>query len=821
MFFGDSSFKANKIYAFYVFFVSAIFLSCSTNAQNQRALDLPGLNEPVQILRDEWGVNHIYASNQHDLFFAQGYAAAKDRLFQFEMWRRQATGTIAEILGPDEIQRDIGARLFKFRGDLKKELNHYHPEGEAIIEAYAKGVNAQIDEALQNPKELPFEFKLLNIKPQKWTPEVVISRHQGLLGNINEELRTGMAVAKAGENKVKELMWFHPKTPDLRLDSIINGDLLSSEILDLYNAFRKNVSFDKDDLEFSIKDSVQVIKMLNDQLKHDYNHIFKHGKEGSNNWAISGDRTASGKPMMASDPHRRVSVPSLRYLVHLVAPGWNVVGGGEPTIPGVSIGHNEYGAWGLTVHDIDGEDLYIYELNPKNLKQYNYKGEWRTMEELKEFIPVEGEKPVEATLRYTVHGPVTYIDSINHKGYAVKGAWMEVGGAPYLASLRMDQAKNWEEFREACSYSHIPGENMIWADKHGDIGWQAVGIGPVRENFSGMVPIPGDGRYEWKGYLPIKERPHEVNPERGYIVTANENVIPKDYPHMNTVSYSWADAFRGDRIREILKEDNHVTMQDMVALQTDYFSVPARILVPMLEKVNFDSRLDRKAKTELKDWNYVLDKGSIEAGIYAKWERKIIKESRSRFIPEDLEGLVSVQLTKIIEWLQNPDFKFGPDPIEGRNEFLKSTFVMAINELKEKFGESIADWKYGQEEYKHVELKHELFFMLNDEWKRKVNLGPLPTGGNSFTPNVTGSYDNMYHGATFRIIVDTGDWTKTLMINAPGQSGNPESPYYDNLFEMWADEEYFPSYFTVDGIKDVTSEILILNPATNSSEKEK
>lgn len=796
-----------------------LLLSCTIEAQNQKTLNVEGLEAPVEILRDQWGVNHIYASNQHDLFFAQGYAAAKDRLFQFEIWRRQATGTVAEILGPDEVQRDIGARLFKFRGDLKKELNHYHPEGEAIISAYTKGVNAYIDEALQNPEALPFEFKILDIRPQKWSPEVVISRHQGLLGNINEELRIGMAVAKAGEKKVKELMWFHPNVPDLTLDPTINGDLLSREILSVYNAFRRNVSIEKEDLEFSPKDSLMVIQMLNEQLKNDYDNVFKHGQDGSNSWVVSGDKSASGKPMMASDPHRRISVPSLRYLVHLVAPGWNVVGGGEPTIPGVSIGHNEYGAWGLTVHDIDGEDLYVYELNPENLNQYKYKGEWKTMEEMKESIPVEGEKAVEATLRYTIHGPVTYIDSTNQKGYAVKGAWMEIGGAPYLASLRMDQARNWEEFREACSYSHIPGENMMWADKHGDIGWQVVGIGPIRGNFSGMVPIPGDGRYEWAGYLPIKERPHAVNPERGYIVTANESVTPKDYPHMNTVSYSWADAFRGDRIREVLNEDQNITMEDMVALQTDYFSIPARTLVPMLRPIEFDSDLTKKAKQALSDWDYVLNPQSVKAGIYAMWERQILREARSRFIPEELEGLVSVQLTKIIMWLNDPEERFGSDPIEGRNDFLKTTFRKAIDELEENLGKSITDWQYGQDEYKHVRMNHQLSPLLNEEWKKKVDVGPLPTGGNSFTPNVTGSADNMYHGASFRILVDTGDWNKTLMINAPGQSGNPDSPFYNNLFEMWAAQKYFPSYFSKDEIKKTTTEILVLNPVTKATKE--
>lgn len=797
-----------------------VALCCSNvTAQTKNNLNIKGLKAPVEVLRDQWGVNHIYAANQHDLFFAQGYAAAKDRLFQFEVWRRQATGTVAEILGPDELKRDIGTRLFKFRGDMKKELNHYHPQGEAIINAYVAGVNAYVDEVLLNPEKLPVEFKLLNIKPGKWTPEVVISRHQGLLGNINEELNIGMAVAKAGEAKVKEIMWFHPKEPQLTLDSAIRGDLLSKDILEIYNAYRKGVVFKPEDISRAVKDSAALLKMLNQQLDHHYNQPFQHGLEGSNNWIVSGSRTASGHAIMANDPHRSIAVPSLRYMVHLVAPGWNVIGGGEPVIPGVSIGHNEHGAWGLTIYGTDGEDLYVYDLNPANLKQYRHKGKWIAMKELQETIPVKGAKAVEVTLQYTLHGPVTFIDSVNHKAYAVRGAWLEQGGAPYLASLRMNQAKNWEEFREACSYSHIPGENMIWADKKGNIGWQVVGIIPIRKNFSGMVPVPGDGRYEWAGYLPIKERPHMLNPEKGFFATANQNVTPDTYKLWNTVGYTWADPFRGNRINEVLGKYDNVTMEEMKTLQTDYFSIPAKTLVPMLRTVKFEEGLAQEAKTQLTDWDFVLDKQSVEAGIYVMWERQIMSEARKRFIPEELKGLVGIQLTKVVNWLQKPDQKFGANAVAGRDAFLKETFEMAVNELKEKLGNSIARWQYGQKEYKHASLVNRLPSLVNEQWKEKVNIGPLPRGGNSHTPNSTGGSDNQSHGASFRLIVDVGDWDTAVMINTPGQSGDPNSPYYKNLFELWANDEYFPAYYSKDKIEKVTKERTMLKPSAKGRKK--
>ena len=332
-------------------------------------------------MRDQWGINHIYAQNQHDLFFAQGYAAAKDRLFQFEIWRRQATGSVAEILGAEEINRDIGARLFKFRGDLTEELNHYHPQGKVIIGAYVEGVNQYITEILKTPEKLPLPFKMMNILPQKWTAEVVISRHQGLLGNIVEELQIGRAVAKLGPQKVKDLIWFHPKEPKITLDDQIDQKLIFEDILAPYNAFRKNIQFQAKHLDSIYRDP-DAIDYVNQYkgLSNDSLAI------GSNNWVLNGSKTIDGNTYMANDPHRTIAVPSLRYMAHLVAPGWNVIGGGEPEIPGISIGHNQYGAWGLTVFRTDGEDLYQYHLNPKNPFQYKYQGKWRDFKIIKEKI---------------------------------------------------------------------------------------------------------------------------------------------------------------------------------------------------------------------------------------------------------------------------------------------------------------------------------------------------------------------------------------------------------------------------------------------------
>ena len=775
-------------YSCILLFLFCFIFSCKTS-QEKNQTTIAGLQQPVEILRDQWGVNHIYAENQHDLFFAQGYAAAKDRLFQFEIWRRQATGTVAEILGPDELKRDIGTRLFQFRGDLEEELNHYHPQGAEIINAYTEGVNAYIQEIVQTPEQLPMEFQMLNIQPKLWTPEVVISRHQGLKGNVSQELNLGIAVAKIGAEKVKELMWFHPNDPKLELDPKIEGSLLSEKILELHKTYTSGVAFEAADIANTEWD------------------------DGSNNWAVHGSKTASGAPLLANDPHRRVALPSLRYMVHLVAPGWNVVGGGEPEIPGVSIGHNEYGAWGLTIFRTDGEDLFVYELNPDDLSQYKYKDQWKSMKEISDEIQVKGQKSVQTTHRYTVHGPVTYIDSVNNKAYAVKCAWLEQGGAPYLASLRMDQAKTWEEFKEACTYSNIPAENMVWADKKGNIGWQAVGITPIRKNHSGLVPVPGDGSHDWAGYLPIAERPNAHNPNKGFLATANEHVTEDDYEHRNTLNYVWADPFRGDRIAEVLSDKKEFNLNDMKQLQADYFSIPARTLIPLLNQNELRSEKAKKASVMLTEWDFFLNPDAIEAGIYTMWERVLQEEVEKTFVPNEVKGLLSIQLQKIISWLQTDGDTFGPsDSKLNKREFLANTFEIAMQRMEANFGPDMNSWQYGQPNYKHTKMTNVMSAYLNEEQRKKVDVGPLPRGGSGYTVNATGKNNNQTHGGTFKFITDVSDWDKTLMINSPGQSEDSGSKYYNNLFELWAKNEYFPSYYSREKIEEFTDSTIRLVP---------
>ena len=771
-------------------------------------LELEELHDTVEIIRDQWGVNHIYASNEHDLFFAQGYAAAKDRLFQFEIWRRQASGTSAEILGERAFKRDLGTRLFKFRGDMIEEMNHYHPRGVEIITAFTNGVNAYIEEALKQKDQLPIEFKMLNILPQKWTPEIVISRHQGLLGNIGQELQTARAVAAVGAEKVKELSYFHPKDPDLTLPDDLTQEMLEAPILELYNAFRRPLTFLAEDIDPSYRIEAPVKLALNESkaLEDPYSI-------GSNNWVLDGSKTASRGTLMANDPHRTVATPSLRYMAHLVAPGWNVIGGGEPEIPGISIGHNEYGAWGLTVFRTDGEDLYVYDIDPENPNRYKYQEGWEDFIIIKDSISVKGEEDRMVELKYSRHGPVTYIDTIHHKAYAVRSAWLEVGGAPYLASLRMNQAKDWAEFKMACHYSHIPGENMIWADKNGNIGWQSVGIAPVREHFSGMVPVKGDGSFEWNGYLPIIEKPSAYNPSSGFIATANQNVTPENYPHYNAIGYSWSDPYRGDRIDKVLNDNKNFSMSEMMALQTDYYSLPAQRLLPFLKNAAH-AKKEARILGLLEGWNNELSPNSIQAAIYVSFENELRRTAAEQFIPKEAKPYMSsIQLARIIQWVENPTMVFEKQSKKKRDQWVKAAFKRGIKKLEERLGEDPSNWTYGQANNKHISITHALGNLVKAPYAELLNLPALPRGGNSYTPGSTGNNLNQSSGATFRIIVDTSDWDSAVATNSPGQSGDPESPFYRNLYESWAEDSFFPVYFSKEKILENADSRVIIRSA--------
>ncbi|MEA3245866.1 MAG: penicillin acylase family protein, partial [Gemmatimonadota bacterium] len=661
---------------------------------------------------------------------------------------------------------------------------------------------------------IPLELRMLGARPEPWTADVVISRHAGLLGNVTDELANGRFVARHGAALLKKLNWFHPGPgePVVTLDSALDGEALSAPILDVFNAFRGPVRFGPEDLEPAYRGDADAVRRA-EALAAAGDDGARPEEIGSNNWVVAPRLSLSGNAIMANDPHRAITVPSLRYYAHLVGPGWDVIGGGEPTIPGISIGHNQYGAWGLTVFAVDGEDLYVYRTRPSRPAMYWHKGRWRTMTSLTETIAVKGRAPVQATLRYTIHGPVVYEDSVRHLAYAVRAAWREPGSAPYLASLRMDQAKSWDEFRVACAYSNIPGENMVWAGADGTIGWQAVGIAPIRPNWSGLVPVPGDGRYEWSGFATIDQKPHSVNPAPGFIATANNNLMPPGYPYRAYHGWAWSDPYRFARISEVLGSGRRFSVADMARLQVDYLSIPARTLVPMLAPLTGRSEATERARRSLLAWNDVLDRESAAAGLYEAWQRRLIANVVDLVVPaearEDARSSVSMKL--LIDWLTAPGAGFGPSPLAGRDALLLRSLDEAVGELTRIAGPDQATWTLGS--FHFVRIAHAMASSVPVALRAQLNVGPWPRGGDANTPGMTGGGPNQGSGASFRIVVEAGAWDNAIGINAPGQSGDPASPHYRDLFDLWKDDRYFPVMYSRAAVEGVTEMRTALTPA--------
>ncbi|MEW6298039.1 MAG: penicillin acylase family protein [Thermodesulfobacteriota bacterium] len=805
-----NSFVRKKVVPSLIVALLSLGNASSGAEEHMVTLQVAGLKEPVEILTDRWGIAHIYAKNQDDLFFAQGYNAARDRLFQFEIWRRRVTGTMAEIQGPKALDRDIGARLLRFRGDLTQEMNHYHPQGERIIRAFVAGVNAYIQQTEEQPELLPIEFRLLGITPRPWTPAIVLSRIGGLFLNLETEVLMAARVRGLGAEQTRALADLHPGNPRLVAAEGLDLATIPADVLRYYQAARAQVTFSPEDVvdpaaraEGPTAAAVSLSRA--DPLP------YSSQQEGSNNWVLSGTRTLTRRPLMANDPHRVITVPSLRYWVHLVAPGWNVIGGGEPHLPGVSIGHNEHGAWGLTIFPTDAEDLYVYDTNPDNPNQYRYRGQWEAMQIFRETIAVKGHDPVTVDLKYTRHGPVLAEDVHRRRAFALRAAWLEVGATPYLASLRMNQATNWEEFREACLFSYAPSENMVWADTRGNIGWQATGLVPRRPHWNGLLPVPGDGRFEWDGFLPAHELPSRHNPPEGFLATANQENLPHGYPH--AVSYVWEPPYRFARISEVLHNGRMMTLVDMMRLQNDELSLPARMLVPLLWGLRPESAAAQAALQRLTAWDYVLRHDSVAAGIYAAWQQRLWANFLARHVPEPLRPYFPrMTLGPVIDSLLAPDGTYGPHPIAGRDQFLLDSFEQAVQELTERFGADMSRWTYGQAGYHHITIRHMLSGAVNSHLRQRFDIGPIPRGGDGFTVNNTDNNAGQSLGASFRIIADLADWDRSLGVNTPGQSGDPASPHYRDLVELWAQGKYFPIFYSREKIETVTDSKTLLQP---------
>jgi penicillin amidase len=778
---------------------------------------LEGLKKGARILRDKWGISHIYGQTEEDLFFAQGFNAARDRLWQLDLWRRQGEGKLAESFGERFLPKDIASRLFLYRGDLEKEFQSYHPHGKKIIGAFVDGINAYIRLTEDNPDLLPLEFKITCTKPGYWSLTSPLIRIFGLTRNLSREVRYAQLLTKMSAADVEKLSMFQPPTT-LEVPAGLDLSLIPSDVLNNYSLARGSVTFEPEDIQCSLplRERVRYAQLLSQPSSSQNGDPLQPLVE-SNNWTISGELTSTGHPILSGDPHRTQSVPSLRYIAHLIGPGWDVIGAGEPALPGISLGHNEDIAYALTIFSFaDEEDLYVYDTNPANPSQYLYKGKWKDMKIINETFAVKGKSPVTAQLKFTRHGPVIYQDPAHNKAYALRAAYLEhEGTAAYLASLRIDQAKNWAQFVKAMEKHYCPSENMVYADSKGNIGWFGGSIAPIRPNWNGLLPVPGNGDYEWAGFLSTSKLPRIFNPEEGFFASANQFNVPPGYPYIQYSAHEWTDPYRFNRIEEVLGSGSGFTVEDSEKLQYDDFSLPAKELVPLLEGLSSVDPDVQAALNSLLNWDYELSKESVPASIFELWVQQLKTNVRNLYVPAAARSTFgTLGQTVLFQLLSSPDSAFGTDPIAGRNAILIQSLAEAVNRLKTTYfsGLDMSQWKWGDLHY--MKYVHALSSVVDPSTQALLNVGPLPQSGDGYCVHNTGysSDFNQNTGSSYKEVMDFKNFDNSEGLNSPGQSGDPNSVHYQDLFPLWDEGTFVPLYFSVDEILRSTEDILILQP---------
>ena len=732
-------------------------------------LVIPGLTSNVDVIRDRWGVPHIYARNLDDLFMAQGFVMAQDRLWQMEMWRRQAEGRMAEILGPQAVARDRVARMLKYRGPFDdREWTSYHPDGKRIFAAYAAGVNAFIR---QNEKNLPVEFKLTGITPTPWTAETLLLR-AGTFGDASAELTLARNVVRLGVEAANKQRAPDP-WDDLKLPEGLDLSIIDEAVTTPGGRGGGGGSGgSRPAIVEPYRSWIGGRGLLVMAANSGGEASGEIAEPGSNNWVVSGRLSVTGKPVVANDPHRSVTNPSLRYIVHLVAPGWNVIGASEPPFVGVALGHNERLAWGLTIAGNDQEDVYIEEVNPANPDEVRFRGAWEPVRVVREPIAVKGQAMADIVeLRFTRHGPIFYEDKARHRAYVLRSALLEPGTAPYLGGLRLSQTRDCRQFLDAAMYWKAPTENLICGDVDGNISWQASALTPnrtapkndaTRRSWVGRLPVPGTGAYEWDGFR--QDLPKELNPARGFIATANNQVQAKDYaPPMMFKNANSVPFDRITRLLQMITPDRKYSIDDHRRMQMDAVNLRAVSEIPLFKGWTSSIPDVERARALIAQWDGVLAKDSAAAALYTTWRPLASAPERD-----------------------------SARPATERKPLHEASLGRAIAQMKESQGGDWAAWRWGRMHTR--QFPHPLLTAFD-----------LPTVER---PGGAGSV--AADGASYREILDVADWERSIATNVPGQSGQPGSPHYGNLLKLWTEDSYFPLVYSRVRVEAESAQKLLL-----------
>ena len=773
-------------------------------------LRIQALSGPVSITVDNWGIAHIRAGDLFDMFVAQGFNAACDRLWQMDLWRKRGLGLLAADFGPGYWEQDRAARLCLYRGDMDREWACYSADAERICEAFVAGVNAFIALCESEPDRSPPEFATFGTKPARWAAaDVVRMRSHALMRNALSEVTRAHVMAKAGA----DVDLLRQNLDPARIPEPVEGLDLASvpmEALDIFRLALAPVTFERDRLAAPLDQAAAWRK-----VQPSGEVLREASAQGSNNWVVAGHRTRTGRPILANDPHRTHATPSLRYLVHLSCPEFDGVGAGEPVAPGIMSGHNGAIAFGLTIFcGPDQEDVYVYETSPADPDLYRYGDGWERMREVVETAAVKGAPDQTHVLKFTRHGPVVFVDAARRRAYAVRSVWFEPGSAPYLACLSSMRARTYDEFATSMKRWSVPAVNQVYADVGGDIAWIAAGASPIRHNWDGLLPIPGDGRFEWKGFHRAGDLPFRLNPKAGYVATANEMNVPADWSlSAGEIGYEWIEGSRAARIEEVLSSQPQHSVEAACALQTDLLSLPARRLLRLLDAAGGDRAAVSHALRVLAGWDAVLSADSAAAALFEVWWSKHLrpalfaagtadKSVHALLAPGDAETALGR--------LEAPEGWFAAPALAHRDALLLDSLAKAYDECAARMGGDVATWAWGR--LHHGFFEHPLSSLTATPTR---NVGPLPMGGGDSTP-MNATYRptdfRVVLGATFRIVIDVGGWDNSLCINAPGQSGDPRSPHYSDLADRWSRGEYVPLLYSREAIAAAAEYELRLQP---------
>ena len=712
----------------------------------RRTIMAKGLGAPAEILVDPWGIAHIYAASVRDAFFVQGFNIARDRLWQLDLWRKRGLGWLAESFGPAYVAHDRAARLFRYRGDMDAEWAAYGPDAKGWTQAFVEGLNAYVGLVRGGGAPLPMEFTLTGASPDLWTADELVSiRAHGLIRNLENEVSRARVVAAGGlaaDRLRRKLEPDHQLTIPEGLDP---ADV-PADVMDDYLLATKEFAF----APGPISDADRRLAELTEEA------------EGSNNWVIGPSRTATGRPILADDPHRVLQAPSIRYVVHLEAPGLSLIGAGEPHLPGVTIGHNGQIAFGITIFPADQEDLYVYELKPDDPTQYRYDGGWEPMRVVRESVAVKGEAPRDVELAFTRHGPVLKLDAEKRRAFALRTIWGEPGASSYFGAARYQRAQDWGQFREALSHWVGASMNFVYADVQGNIGWQSAGKIPRRTNFDGLTPAPGDGRYEWEGFIDPDELPWLYNPAKGYIATANEMNLPPGYPaEEKKISFEWADPSRASRIEAVLAADKQASVEGSAALQMDDASQTALNAVALLEGLSAADPEVARALELLRAWDGHLSVESAAAAIAEVWLTKHLTPRAIAKLTPATRGVAPgagapYAVTSYLAQAKLSDAE--------RADILLGSLRSALDEIAARLAPDMSAWSWGALHQAHFVPAAAAF--ADAATRAKMVHGPRPVRGSATTPCAATYRPEDFApitGASFRMVVDRSG-------NPPGAS---------------------------------------------------